>query len=120
LALIAIILIYSLNISPYHQLKQIDNIICENKQSSIFTNWVNLLGRLIILVSFGSLRMMDNSVLIERYVKVIFQDILPVFLIVFLALSLVGIASAIAVIYFPSSAGLTTSSLSPQNSCILK
>lgn len=88
---------------------------CQINQHSIFTDWVNLLGRLIILVSFSCVGVMGNSVLIQRYVKLIFKDVLPVFAIVFLSLSLLGIA----VIYFSSSAALTTS-LNSQTNCILK
>ncbi|MDY6896459.1 MAG: hypothetical protein SWZ49_00035 [Cyanobacteriota bacterium] len=81
-------------------------------------DWINLLGRLIILASFGSVGVMSNSVVIERYVKLIFKDILPIFIIVFLSLSLLSIASVIAAISFPST--FSISSNSSQNTCILK
>jgi hypothetical protein len=93
---------------------------CKISKSSMPENWINLLGRLIIIGSFGSVGVMSNSVAIERYVKLIFKDILPVFLIIFISISLLGIASAIALTSFPSSTSLTASSISSQNSCILK
>ncbi|MEM6399573.1 MAG: hypothetical protein AAF757_04975 [Cyanobacteria bacterium P01_D01_bin.116] len=89
--------------------------LCNINQSSTFSDWINLLGRLIILGSFSCVGVMGNSVLIQRYVKLIFKDVLPVFAIVFLSLSLLGIA----VIYFSSSAALTTS-LNSQTNCIFK
>lgn len=94
--------------------------LCKKNQGSMPENWINLLGRLIIIGSFGSLGVMSNSVVIERYIKLIFKDILPVFLIIFISISLLGIASAIALTTFTSSAPLTASSLSSQNSCIFK
>jgi len=93
--------------------------LCKINQRSISEDWINLLGKLIILGSFGSVGVMSNSVVIQRYVKLIFKDILPIFVIIFLSLSLLGIASVIAAISFPSSAP-STSSVSSQNNCILK
>lgn len=94
--------------------------LCKINQPSMSENWINLLGKLIILGSFSSLSMIGNSVLVERYIKVIFKDILPTFLIVFLSISILSIVSAIAMISFPSSAALTDSSFNDQNGCILK
>ncbi len=94
--------------------------LCKINQGSIFEDWVNLLGRLIIIGSFTSLGVMGNSVLIQRYVKLIFKEILPIFMIVFLLLSLLAIISASATIYVSCSAPFTTSSLSSKNSCIIK
>ena len=94
--------------------------LCRIDKGSAFTDWVNLFGRLLILISFGYIGVKSNSDLIERYIKLIFQDVIPMFLIIFFSISLLSIASAIAVISFSSPASLTTSSLSSQNSCILK
>lgn len=91
---------------------------CKINQRSISEDWINLLGKLIILGSFGSVAVMSNTVVIERYVKLIFKDILPIFVIIFLSLSLLGIASAIAAVSFPSSTAST--SISSQNPCIQK
>lgn len=95
-------------------------IRCKIRKSSMSEDWINLLGKIIILGSFTSFGVMSNSVVIERYVKLIFKDILPIFLILFLSLSLLSIASAIAAISFSSSAPLTASSLNSQHNCILK
>jgi len=71
----------------------------------------------------------SNSVLIERYVKLIFKDLVSIFLIVFLSISLLGIASAIsnervpeaiANYYFSFSTPLNSSSVSYQTNCLIK
>lgn len=90
------------------------------KRPSMTDNWINLLGSLIILESFTSLGTKSNSVVIERYIKFIFKDVLPIFIIVYLLLILFGIASLIAANYFSYSIPLTVSSVSYQNNCILK
>ncbi|MEO1431882.1 MAG: hypothetical protein AAFV71_23035 [Cyanobacteria bacterium J06633_8] len=87
------------------------NYLCKINQRSISEDWVNLLGRLMILLSFGSIGVMGNSSVIERYIKLIFQNMLPVFLIAFISISLLSLASVIAA---------TSSSVSYQNSCISK
>ncbi|MEM6401742.1 MAG: hypothetical protein AAF757_16165 [Cyanobacteria bacterium P01_D01_bin.116] len=90
------------------------------KRPSMTDNWINLLGSLIILESFTSLGTKSNSVVIERYIKFIFKDVLPIFIIVYSLLILFGIASLIAANYFSYSIPLTVSSVSYQNNCILK
>lgn len=93
---------------------------CKIRKLSITENWINLLGSLIILASFASYGATNNSPAMERYVKFIFKDILPIFLIVFLSLSLLGIASVIASTSLSSSTPLATSSINSQKTCILK
>ncbi len=93
--------------------------LCKINQRSISEDWIDLLGKLIILFSFTSVGVMGNSVLVQRYVKLVFKDILPLFLMIFLSLSLLSIASVIASTYVSPSAPMTAS-LSSQNSCILK
>lgn len=90
---------------------------CNIGKRSITENWINLLGSLIILVTFSSTT--SNSAAIDRYVKFIFKDILPIFLIIFVSISLMGIASVIASPSLSSTA-LITSSPNSQNICILK
>ena len=90
------------------------------KRPSMTDNWINLLGSLIILESFTSLGAKSNSVVIESYIKFIFKDVLPIFIIVYSLLILFGIASLIAANYFSYSIPLTVSSVSYQNNCILK
>lgn len=90
------------------------------KRPSMTDNWINLLGSLIILESFTSLGTKSNSFVIERYIKFIFKDVLPIFIIVYSLLILFGIASLIAANYFSYSIPLTVSSVSYQNNCILK
>lgn len=68
----------------------------EIKPRSMIENWINLLGKLIILVSFSYCGATRNSVVIERYIKFIFKDILPIFIIVYLLINLLGIVSLIA------------------------
>ncbi|AFY56991.1 hypothetical protein Riv7116_4572 [Rivularia sp. PCC 7116] len=94
--------------------------LCQINQNSILEDWINLFCRLIILVSFGSVGVMGSSVLTERYVKLIVKDILPVFLIIFISISLLGITSAIATFNFSSLTASTSFSVSSQNSCISK
>lgn len=92
---------------------------CKINQRSISENWIDLLGKLTIIASFTSVGVMGNSVLVQRYVKLLFKDILPLFLMIFLSLSLLSIASVIASTYVSPSTPMTAS-LSSQNSCILK
>lgn len=92
---------------------------CKIRKRSMTENWINLLGRLIIIGSFTSFGVMSYSGVIERYIKLIFKDILPVFLIIFISISLLSVASVVITIYFSSSTSLTTSSNS-RNTCILK
>ena len=42
---------------------------CRINQSSMSEDWINLFGRLIILVCFSSVGVMGNSILIERYIR---------------------------------------------------
>ena len=109
---------YSTFIQSEKQILQVSesnlfNSKCKIKQRSISEDWINLLGKLIILGSFSSVGVMSNSVVIQRYIQLIFKDILPVFLIIFLSFSLLGIASVIASTSF-------SSSLYSQNTCIFK
>ncbi|MBV6625508.1 MAG: hypothetical protein KI793_21710 [Rivularia sp. (in: Bacteria)] len=94
--------------------------LCQINQNSILEDWINLFGRLIILVSFGSVGVMGGSVLTERYVKLIVKDILPVFIIIIISISLLGIVSAIATFHFSSLTTPTSFFVSSQNSCISK
>ncbi|MBV6625506.1 MAG: hypothetical protein KI793_21700 [Rivularia sp. (in: Bacteria)] len=87
------------------------NYLCQINQRSISEDWVNLLGRLIIILSFGFIGSIGNSVVIERYIKLIFHNMLPIFLVVFISISFLSLASVIAA---------TSTSVSSQNSCILK
>ena len=112
---------------PIHLSKSIDleitnknSSFCKINQRSIAEDWINLLGRLIIIFSFTSFGVMGNSGLIQRYVKLIFKDVLPVFLVIFLCISLLGITSVIAAISLSSPAPLTISASSSQNNCMLK
>ena len=109
---------YSTFIQSEKQILQVSesnlfNSKCKIKQRSISEDWINLLGKLIILGSFSSVGVMSNSVVIQRYIELIFKDILPIFLIIFLSFSLLGIASVIASTSF-------SSSLNSQNTCIFK
>lgn len=110
-------------ISGYHLKNSIyDSQIeefCKINKISTSERWTNLLGRLIILGSFTSFGVMSNSVVIERYVKLIFKDILPIFIVIVFFISLLAIVSIVTTIYF-SSAPSTNYSLTYQNGCNLK
>ena len=79
---------YSTFIQSEKQILQVSksnlfNSKCKIKQRSISEDWINLLGKLIILGSFSSVGVMSNSVVIQRYIHLIFKDILPIILIIF-------------------------------------
>ena len=92
---------------------------CQIRELSTTDKWINLIGSLIILVSFTSSNQTKNSAFIERYLKLIFKYVLPIFIIVYLSLTLLGIASVIASPSLSSSTLLNTDS-NYRNTCILK
>ncbi|BAY81160.1 hypothetical protein NIES267_06350 [Calothrix parasitica NIES-267] len=92
---------------------------CKIRELSTTDKWINLIGSLIIFFSFTSCDTKNNSAVIERYVKFIFKDVLPIFIIVYLLLTLLGIANVIASTSLSSSTLVNTSSNS-RNTCILK
>ncbi|MCC5621888.1 hypothetical protein [Nostoc sp. CHAB 5715] len=87
-----------------------DNLLaCLNQERSPLTSSIDLLMRLLIIGSFGSMGVAGYSSFVERYFQILNKDIKIIYYSLFLLLSLQIIVSFI---------GTTSSSTSPINSAI--
>lgn len=92
-------------------------VSCWNQERSPFTSAIELLMRLLILGSFGSVGIAGYSSFVERYFQIINKDLKIIYYIIFVLLTLQIIASAIAMM--PSSANPISSAIRPSSSCSL-
>ncbi|MEH2061660.1 MAG: hypothetical protein V7K50_05200 [Nostoc sp.] len=91
-------------------------ISCLNQERSPFTSSIELLMRLLIIGSFGSVGIAGYSSFIERYFQIINKYLKIIYYSIFLLVSLEIICSVIVLISSPTSS--ISSTIHP-NSCIL-
>ncbi|MEH1858906.1 MAG: hypothetical protein V7L21_13070 [Nostoc sp.] len=95
-----------------------DNFIsCWNQERSPFTSSIELLMRLLIIGSFGSVGIAGYPSFVERYLQIINKDLKIIYYSIFLLLSLQIIGSVIILISSPTNP--ISSAISPSSSCIL-
>jgi hypothetical protein len=92
-------------------------ISCWNQERSPFTSSIELLMRLLIIGSFGSVGVAGYSSFVERYFQIINKYLKIIYYSIFVLLALQIIASAI--VMMPSSANPISSAIRPNSSCIL-
>ncbi|ODG96871.1 hypothetical protein A4S05_16660 [Nostoc sp. KVJ20] len=90
---------------------------CPNQERSLFTSSIELLMRLLIIGSFGSVGIAGYSSFIERYVQIINKDLKIIYYSIFLLLSLQIIGSIIVLMSSPTSS--IASTINPSSNCIL-
>jgi hypothetical protein len=93
------------------------NIFCLNQERSLFTSSIELLMRLLIIGSFGSVGIAGCSSFVERYFQIVNKDLKLINYSIFVLISLQIIASAI--VMMPSSASPISSAIRTNSSCIL-
>ncbi|MEH2378759.1 MAG: hypothetical protein V7K27_07615 [Nostoc sp.] len=95
-----------------------DNFIpCWNQERSPFTSSIELLMRLLIIGSFGSVGIAGYSSFVERYFQIINKDLKIIYYSIFLLISLQIIGSIIVLMSSPTSS--ISSAIRPSSSCIL-
>lgn len=92
-------------------------ITCLDRERSPFTSSIELLMRLLIVGSFGSVGIVGYSPFVERYLQIINKDLKIIYYSIFLLLSLQIICSFIGTM--SSSTSPIYSAISPSSSCIL-
>ncbi|MEH2113580.1 hypothetical protein [Nostoc sp.] len=92
-------------------------IPCFNQERSPFTSSIDLLMRLLIFGSFGSVGIAGYSSFVERFFQVLNKDLKIIYSSILLLLSLQIIGSVIVLISSPTSS--IASAINPSSSCIL-
>ncbi|QMS89815.1 hypothetical protein HUN01_20335 [Nostoc edaphicum CCNP1411] len=90
---------------------------CYNQERSPFISSIELLMRLLIIGSFGSVGIAGYSSFVERYFQIINKDLKIIYYSIFLLLSLQIIGSVIVLMSSPTSS--IASTIHPSSSCIL-
>ncbi|MEH2176497.1 hypothetical protein [Nostoc sp.] len=90
---------------------------CLDRERSPFTSAIELLIRLLIVGSFGSVGIAGYSSFVERYFQIINKDLKIIYYTIFLLLSLQIICAFIGTM--TSSTSPISSAIGPSSSCIL-
>ena len=101
----------------YLRVKKYNLIPCFNQERSPFTSSIELLMRLLIIGSFGSVGIVGYSSFVERYFQIINKDLKIVCYSILLLLSLQIIGNIIVLMSSPTSS--IASAIHPSSSCIL-